>query len=546
MTDLQAWQAGPFNAWLDPATGGLRDLRVGDTEVLRGIYAAVRDADWGTVAPRIGDWQVDGHRVAFVAECCAGPIDFVWHGLIEVVGNQLHYTMDGQARTGFRRNRIGFCVLHPMEVAGLPCRIEHVDATVSHGAFPAAVSPHQPFADIRAVRHEPAPGLAVEVRFEGETFEMEDQRNWTDASFKTYCTPLGLPFPVRVEAGERVRQTVTVSIEGRPPIAVAAPPRAETTIHVDETSHPLPAIGLGYHPDADEETLQRLAPAHLRVDLRTAEPGWRQTLTTADALGYPLELAITDDPLVAPELPSLQSPIARILLFDGDRRATRQHNLDRWLPVLRSLGAPLAGGTDAWFAELNRERPPLAELDRLTFSITPQVHAFDEASLVETLAAQEVVVRDAQAIGGGRPVGVSTVTLLPRFNPNATTSGSQAQGIDPRQGTDFCAAWTVGSLHALARAGADSVTYYETSVPRGVWGFPVGDVFAAIAGATTMYETTSESPRVATTLVVDGAGGKLALVANLTPEPRVVRLEPVGIVVELGPYEVAKLALGST
>ena len=39
---------------------------------------------------------------------------------------------------------------------------------------------------------------------EGETFETEDQRNWSDASFKTYGTPLHLPFPVEVEEGTRV------------------------------------------------------------------------------------------------------------------------------------------------------------------------------------------------------------------------------------------------------------------------------------------------------------------------------------------------------
>ena len=60
------------------------------------------------------------------------------------------------------------------------------------------MSPHQPFLDIRAIRHEIAPGRALEVRFEGEWFEMEDQRNWSDASFKTYSTPLSraLPAPI--------------------------------------------------------------------------------------------------------------------------------------------------------------------------------------------------------------------------------------------------------------------------------------------------------------------------------------------------------------
>ena len=47
---------------------------------------------------------------------------------------------------------------------------------------------------------------------------MEDQRNWTDASFKTYCTPLARPFPVPVQAGDRVDQRValTVNCDGLP------------------------------------------------------------------------------------------------------------------------------------------------------------------------------------------------------------------------------------------------------------------------------------------------------------------------------------------
>ena len=49
---------------------------------------------------------------------------------------------------------------------------------------------------------------------EGDTFEMEDHRNWTDANFKTYCTPLAKPYPVRVESGTTIQQTVTVTLKG--------------------------------------------------------------------------------------------------------------------------------------------------------------------------------------------------------------------------------------------------------------------------------------------------------------------------------------------
>src|SRR5258707_15141553 len=65
---------------------------------------------------------------------------------------------------------------------------------------------------MRAISHQVAPGVSAEVRFEGDIFEMEDQRNWTDASYKTYCTPLGLPFPAKVEKGARVKQAVTFTL----------------------------------------------------------------------------------------------------------------------------------------------------------------------------------------------------------------------------------------------------------------------------------------------------------------------------------------------
>ncbi len=60
--------------------------------------------------------------------------------------------------------------------------------------------------DLRALTHAFAPGFAVTCRMEGDTFEMEDQRNWTDASYKTYVRPLALPWPYTLAAGERLSQ----------------------------------------------------------------------------------------------------------------------------------------------------------------------------------------------------------------------------------------------------------------------------------------------------------------------------------------------------
>jgi hypothetical protein len=85
---------------------------------------------------------------------------------------------------------------------------------VSRGSFPRYVWAQQPFQDLKAISHEVAPGVRARIAFEGETFEMEDQRNWADASYKIYSTPLRLPFPVELKKGAKVAQSVTLTVEG--------------------------------------------------------------------------------------------------------------------------------------------------------------------------------------------------------------------------------------------------------------------------------------------------------------------------------------------
>ena len=57
-------------------------------------------------------------------------------------------------------------------------------------------------------------GIEAKFEFEGDLFEMEDQRNWTDGSFKTYCTPLSLGYPFQALAGQSFKQKVTLRGRG--------------------------------------------------------------------------------------------------------------------------------------------------------------------------------------------------------------------------------------------------------------------------------------------------------------------------------------------
>src|SRR5687768_8524629 len=210
-------RAGQLTAELDG--GNLRHIRVGGVEVMRAISFIVRDKDWGTYNPIITDLKIeetpDRFSVTYNAVAKDSRQEFRYRAVIEGTADRIAFRGIGEAVTDFLTNRTGFVVLHPIQgVAGEAVEIEHVDGRVVNGRFPALIDPVQPMMDLRALTHEAAPGLRVTCRMEGDTFEMEDQRNWTDASYKTYVRPLALPWPYTLAAGTRVEQAVTLSISG--------------------------------------------------------------------------------------------------------------------------------------------------------------------------------------------------------------------------------------------------------------------------------------------------------------------------------------------
>lgn len=563
-------RAGPLSLIYE--RGELRAIRLGPHEIVRGIYSAVRDHNWDTVLPTLHNETIERtdftFRITYTAVHQQGPVDFAWDARIEgAADGTITFRMDGRARSTFERNRIGFCVLHPAAAAGQPCRIEHSDGATETGALPTHISPHQPFMEMAAIEHEVAGALWARVEFQGDIFEMEDQRNWTDASYKTYCTPLAEPFPVTVHEGDTVQQQITLSLLGTaPPLPATDEPRVQIEVDATTTA-PLPAIGLGgaSHGQAlqpgEVERLRALNLAHLRVDLHLNNSDYAQVLQQATqeatALAANLEVALflgeapeAQLQTLAERLPEIAPPVERWLIFHQEEKSTAA----RWVDLARQHLAqydpavPFGGGTNAYFTELNRERPQAEQMDLVSYSLNPQVHAFDNASLVETLSAQATTVESARQFVGDTPVVISPVTLRPRFNPNATgpepdpAPGELPAQVDPRQLSLFGAGWTLGSIKYLAESGVHSVTYYETTGPRGVMereaGSPQPELFPSLAGGVfplyhvladvgefgggQVVRTVSDDPlRVEALALSDGEAVRV-LLANLTGDPQMV------------------------
>jgi hypothetical protein len=578
-------RAGPLSAELE--NGALRYIRFSGIEVLRAIAFLVRDENWGTFTPTISDLRVeegsDGFAVSYRAVCADAKRRLSYEARITGRSDgALNFDVIAEPETDVLTNRTGFVVLHPIAgVAGQPVRVTQVDGRERSDRFPELIDPMQPFRDIRALTHEVAPGVTATCRMEGDAFEMEDQRNWSDASYKTYVRPLALPWPYTLAKGSRHAQSVRLSVEGRLPAGSRVEEARAVAVELGgETGVRMPVIGIGVpaeevaHSAAASDLLRRLAPRFLvcHLDLRKghgeSELEAYRRLGEATGAELMIEAVIPGEQDPAAELAPLAAALDRAKLRPAglalspaaDLRSVLPGSKGPEVPPLERIyaaaraalpGVRLGGGMFCYFTELNRKRPPAGMLDYVTHTTCPIVHAADDRSVMETLEALPSIIASTKAFIGDAAYRVGPSVIGCRDNPygkatleNPDNGRVCLSRVDPRQRGLFGAAWTFGYLAAFARGGAEAVAM---GAPTGPFGFihrPSGEdlpyfdginkpavypAFHVIAG----LARGSGQPLLATGISQPGRVGALAWregdrsilwLANLTAEPVEVAL----------------------
>lgn len=490
--------AGPLSVTLQD--GNLRTLRFRGHEVLRAISFLVRDRDWGTCAAEITDLAIKAgseefsvrYRARFTApdganlDCDiaisggAGSLDFAAYCISDA---------------DFETARAGFAVLHPViGLAGQPVRVAHADGSVEQAAWPGAIEPWQPFKDIAAITHAVAPGIEATTRFEGDVFEMEDQRNWTDGSYKTYVRPLALPWPYKVEKARPFSQRIAVTMQATADTQPAPSAGEAISLRITPTELMLPEIGVGLRPEclADERAsmsaLKTSGARHLVAHFDpvaghglAALKGYAQ-IARQSGLPVTLELAVPCRAALDREFAEIaelvgQSGLVLDALFvcpSVDRQSTPPGSKWPECPPLEDIYAAaraafpdlrLGGGMMSYFTELNRKRIPGDLVDYVSHCTNPIVHAADDLSVMQTFEALRYVVASARAIYGDKPYRIGPSTIAMRQNPyGSATKANPGLGriamanVDPRHNGQFGAAWTLAYAATVAPAGLDVLT----------------------------------------------------------------------------------------
>ncbi|MCI2237155.1 hypothetical protein MO973_34205 [Paenibacillus sp. TRM 82003] len=532
--------------------------------VLRAVRFVVRDRDWRTVPADLDPVQVRHHRdgadLTVSARARGTGVDLAWTGHLELRPGRLRFTAGATALAGSLCNRVGIVLLHAPDLAGRELLVHHPDGSTTRQGFPRDVSPHQPARDVAGLEWS-VDGAPVRAELGGDVFEVEDQRNWTDASFKTYSTPLEHPFPVLLPAGHQVHQELVLErprpSAGYPAVpAVSDAPVPELELVPSSAVVPEFLVGASTAPsgEARRPAFPWMRSVGVLVELDLGSAGWRTALDRArqDADGTALDVRlVTDDPgSLRAAVDALEGvPMRRIGAFSATTHVGEPALLEELTRLTAGGGAPVevVAGTRAHFTELNRNHerlPPGAA--SLTFSTTPQMHETGRTQVVESLAVQRLVAEQAVRLAAGRPVHVGPVTLRPRFNAVATsprpvdtapdvTGGYAAQHVpgatDPRQRSEAYAAWLVASAAALAVPGVSSLCFAEAWGPRG-FGEADGTPFPAAAAlqrlavlsGQRLWRCRAQGVPGTAVLAADADGVLTVLAANATDAPQRLRL----------------------
>ncbi|MGF1476009.1 MAG: hypothetical protein ACFB6S_10650 [Geminicoccaceae bacterium] len=570
-------KAGPLACELDGSS--VRAIRFTGQEAIRGVDYVVRDQNWGSPPAALSEPVIEnnenGFRATLDGRVQTAEIDFRFQLIVEGdAGGTLTIMADGEALSSFLTNRTGFTVLHPINgVAGEPVRVSHKDGSVSDEIFPALISPGQPIFDIRSLRHQLTADLAVTCRMEAgfphdpdAVFEMEDQRNWTDASYKTYVGSLLDPWPYRLDAGTKTRQRILIEIEGARGQAAPAKRSEPAPMSIGEPAGQMPRIGLGIMPaDLDAVSnqigsLEGLKPSVLSVYAEAGDPDFSNVLKAYAGIAkrleteVQLELILSAGVRPATELAAAADACRQVGLKVSYLLACPAPYLKSvqpsgpW-PDVADLAhiynaarevfpqTKILGGMASYFTELNRKRPPPACIDAISCTNSPLVHAADDRSVMQTLEALPAIVASMGAMAPGLPVHIGPAAIAMRHNPYGADTLDNPSGQrlamarqDPRQKGLFGAAWTAGYAAAMARTGVAQLILNHLSGPSGLIGAaddyrPVFHVMRWLCACSDQPVRTTDGGSDDVAILAVGAGVPTKfLIANLSAEPKMLSL----------------------
>jgi hypothetical protein len=441
---LRVLSAG--NATVTYEEGRLRYIAYNDCEAVRMIFPALRDDHWVTIPMEISNETITEKEktfsISFHGSFHSSAVKF--EADFSIAGNEdgtIVFEMNGKALNSFKSKRTGLCVHHPIQAcAGREVEIVHPGENVERLSFPVLISPHRPFTDVTGMRYVTSNNIAVEINFEGEEFETEDQRNWSDDSYKTYSGPQYKTPMLDIHEGDILHHCITVKLE--PAGAIKHHQKKQ------DFRSAFPQIGYGFplEEKSFDGPIENIPCDHLSVDIDLQNKSWKRDLSNTGKV--PLRLTVRFADFSADEANDLAAFIdgsgitvksIMVVAKEGtppphEGYHTVYHQLKKTSPQIA-----VGFGSASWFAGVNENINDEVLCDFTGFVVMPQVHQTDERSIMENLLSQHTILETLQKQTGDRPANIHFLF---------------SRADDARLHTQLGAWWV---LNAIADLGASGI-----------------------------------------------------------------------------------------
>ena len=489
--------------------GSLRNINFKNREILRGIAYISRDKYWGTYDHKIADLEINKDKnffnISYNSDLNDNTQSLSMNAKIEGSTEGLIFSMTAVPLTQFVTNRTGFVILHPLiDIVGKPVEIEKTHGSIILDQFPVEIKPDQPFFNIKSFTNFFDSDIKVSIKFNGDKFEMEDQRNWLGASFKTYSGSLLDSWPYTLEEGKTFSQSVELKIIKKNIYTSSKKDKKLIEINFGEKCSKIPEIGSSISISPTNEILKfkkiikSASPSYFVARLNGGDQDLKEKINLYNSIRTEtktplwLELILSSTHKINSEIKKVSSefnsfnlcPEFLFVTHSNDMISFQPGDLRPSSPKYEDLArlarihfpnSKIGGGVLAFFTELNRLPVPPNLFDFVCHSVCPSVHASDDLTIMQNLETIEWIVKSTRKMIGSAKYHLGPCSISTRVNPYGKSVNKNPlhkrlclSEMDPRVKGLFGASWMLGLVSEFAYSGIDSIALGALDGPDGM------------------------------------------------------------------------------
>ncbi len=441
-----------------------RNITFQNFQILKMISFLVRDKNWNNYDPKILNFEENfDSSLEYIFDLEYGVSEILKiRNTILFSENSITLSSEGKFLTDFWTNRIGFNLLIPLQNhVGSNIIVTKEDEVKEEKKFPEFIMPDQPFFKFKKLTYTLEDSLLVNINFEGMLFEMEDQRNWGDASYKIYSGSLLDPFPYLEKEGSDFSQTVQIDLSNKKQRSFPS----KNIIKIDDTaSYKFPKIGIKIDSPIlpDDNLISNFDYYYYLIDftedfksITSRSQNKVFLVALVDHINDPeKELTkiynfITENTINLDKI--LICPKIYLNSFQPAGQWPKVPELNEYYKIAKKIfsHSEIVSGMVTNFTELNRKRPKMF-YDLVSFSFTPIVHDSSDFGVLNTPETIPYILKTLKNFSNSCDVHIGPISIGMHFNPYAKSHVNNEKKIrlemadsDPRHDQLFSLTWTL-------------------------------------------------------------------------------------------------------